>query len=191
MTSEKARSATLLRTARLTLRELRISDAQAVFALLSDHETVRYWGHELLGDVAEAETLIRTNLESMAAGNCIYWAIEDDVTGSPIGTCTLFKFDDRNRRAELGYILNRNYWRRGLMTEVMAAIIAFSFDSLELHRLEADTDPNNVASNALLEKFGFKREGFFRERWWVHGKWLDSDMWGLLQSEYRARQDSP
>ena len=188
--SEKVRSAPLLHTARLTLRQLRISDAQAVFALLSDHETVRYWGHELLGEVAEAETLIRTNLESMAAGNCIYWAIEDDVTGDTIGTCTLFKFDDRNRRAELGYILNRSYWRRGLMSEVMAAMIAFSFDSLELHRLEADTDPNNAASNALLKKFGFKREGFFRERWWVHGKWLDSDMWGLLESEYRALQDS-
>lgn len=191
MTSDKARSAPLLHTARLTLRELRPSDAEAVFALLSDYETVRYWGHELLGDIAEAETLVRTNLESMAAGHCIYWAIEDDVTGNTIGTCTLFRFDDRNRRAEVGYILNRNYWRRGLMTEVMAAMIAFSFDSLELHRLEADTDPNNAASNALLEKFGFRREGLFRERWWVHGKWLDSDMWGLLKSEYRAPQDSP
>jgi RimJ/RimL family protein N-acetyltransferase len=168
-----------------------MSDAQSVYAMLSDRETVRYWGHELLGKIEEAETLVREDLESMAAGNCIYWGIEDDTTGSLIGTCTLFKFDDKNRRAEVGYILNRSHWRRGLMSEAMAAMIEFSFNTLELHRLEADTDPNNAASNALLEKFGFKREGYFRERWWVHGQWLDSDMWGLLKTEYLAKRDQP
>jgi RimJ/RimL family protein N-acetyltransferase len=169
---------------------LQQSDVQAVFALHSDPETVRYWGHELLSEIAEAEALIRLNLEWMAAGDCYYWAIEHAATGEMIGTCTVFKIDDRNRRAELGYILNRNFWRRGLMTEAMIAMIGFSFDTLELHRLEADTDPHNTASNALLEKFGFKHEGYFRERWMVHGKWHDSDMWGLLKSDYLAQQDS-
>jgi ribosomal-protein-alanine N-acetyltransferase len=55
-----------------------------------------------------------------------------------------------------------------------------------LHRIEADTDPENLPSLALLEKFGFEREGFFHERWHVHGKWHDSVMLGLMESRYRA-----
>ncbi len=179
-----------LHTARLMLRELRQSDAEAVFTIFSDPETVLYWGHDLLTDKSQAEEVVRTNLECIAAGNCYHWAIEHAATAEVIGTCTLFHIDVNNRRAELGYVLKRDFWRRGLMTEALIAVIEFSFDTLDLHRLEADTDPNNAASNALLEKFGFVREGFFRERWFVRGLWLDSDMWGLLKSEYCAGQDS-
>jgi RimJ/RimL family protein N-acetyltransferase len=173
------------------MRELRQSDAPAVFKLYSDPETVRYWGNDLITETGEAEELVRINLEWVTAGDCYYWAIEHRASGQVIGTCTIFKIDERNRRAEIGYILNRSFWRQGLMTEAMIALLEFSFDTLDLHRLEADTDPNNSASNGLLEKFGFKREGYFRERWWVHGQWLDSDMWGLLKSEYRNGRELP
>ena len=189
MNASKARKIPSLHTARLRMRELRQSDANAVFKLYSDPETVRYWGNDLITEPVEAEELVRTNLEWIASGDCYYWAIEHQASGEVIGTCTVFRIDEKNRRAELGYILNRSFWRQGLMTEAIMAMIEFSFDTLGFHRLEADTDPNNAASNGLLEKFGFKREGFFRERWWVHGKWLDSDMWGLLKSDYVARRE--
>lgn len=191
MNASKAREIPCLHTARLRLRELTQSDAHAVFRLYSDPETVRYWGNDLVTELAEAEVLVSTNLEWIAAGDCYCWAIEHQASGEVIGTCMVFRIDQKNRRAELGYILNRDFWRQGLMTEAVMAMIEFSFDTLDFHRLEADTDPNNAASNGLLEKFGFKREGYFRERWWVHGKWLDSDMWGLLKSDYLARRDSP
>jgi len=191
MNTSSAPGTPTLNTVRLTLRELRQSDAPAVFSIFSDPETVLYWGHDLLSDKSQAEDLIRTNLECVTAGNCYYWAIEHDATDEVIGTCTLFKIDTSNRHAELGYVLKRSFWRRGLMAEAITAIIEFSFETLNMHRLEADTDPNNVASNALLEKFGFVREGFFRERWFIRGLWLDSDMWGLLKSDYHAGRDSP
>jgi ribosomal-protein-alanine N-acetyltransferase len=190
MSASKAREIPALCTARLRMREIRQSDAPAVFKLYSDPETVRYWGNELITETAEAEELVRLNLEWVAAGDCYYWAIEHRPSGEVIGTCTIFKIDEKNRRAEIGYILNRNFWGQGLMTEAMNTLIEFSFDTLNLHRLEADTDPNNTASNRLLEKFGFKREGYFRERWFLRGQWLDSDMWGLLKSEYRNGQFS-
>jgi len=191
MSTSKAREIPALCTPRLIMRALRQSDAPAVFKLYSDPETVRYWGNDLITETGEAEELVRINLEWVAAGDCYYWAIEHRASGEVIGTCTIFKIDERNRRAEIGYILNRSFWRQGLMTEAIIALIEFSFDMLDLHRLEADTDPNNTASNRLLEKFGFKREGYFRERWWVHGQWLDSDMWGLLKSEYSTRRELP
>ena len=63
----------------------------------------------------------------------------------------------------------------------MECMLDFAFNELDLHRLEADSDPDNQASLALLEKFGFQREGLFRERWWIDGRWCDSVMLGLIR----------
>ena len=75
------------------------------------------------------------------------------------------------------------------MTEAMNSVLDYAFNDLDFHRLEADTDPDNAASLALLEKFGFQREGYFRERWFVHGKWHDSVMLGLLRSYYETQPE--
>ena len=66
------------------------------------------------------------------------------------------------------------------LQQALEAVIAFAFDTLKLHRIEADTDTENAGSLALLEKLGFKREGLFRERWFVYDRWDDSVMLGLL-----------
>ena len=71
-------------------------------------------------------------------------------------------------------------------SEAMSSVLDYVFKDLDFHRLEADTDPNNLASLALLEKLGFRREGYFRERWFVHEKWHDSVMLGLLRSEWNG-----
>ena len=70
------------------------------------------------------------------------------------------------------------------MTEALTAMINYAFSSLGLHRLEADSDDKNAASLALLEKLGFEREGFFRERWLVNETWEDSVMLGLLKQDW-------
>ena len=69
------------------------------------------------------------------------------------------------------------------MTQALGAVIEFAFSTLRLHRIEADVDPGNTASLALLEKLGFQREGLFRERWRVHGQWQDSVMLGLIRED--------
>lgn len=173
-----------LETARLRLRPLSLDDTAAVFEIHTDPETLKYWGNDQLTSIRQAEELIRANMEWVESGMALYWAIERRGKPGLIGTCTLFKIDHQNRHAEVGYILNRSYWGQGLMTEALACMIEHAFTTMDLHRLEADSDPRNASSIGLLKKFGFKQEGYFRERWFVHGQWLDSDMLGLLRSEY-------
>ncbi|HKX55904.1 MAG TPA: GNAT family N-acetyltransferase [Xanthomonadales bacterium] len=169
-----------LETERLLIRRLRIEDTAAMLAILSDPETVRYWGRPAMTELQQAEAYTRENLRWMKDGHCLYWAIEEKASGQMIGTCTLFKLDINNRRGEIGYLLNRAYWHRGLMSEVLKSVIDYAFRELQLHRLEADTDPENAASIRLLENFGFQREGLFRDRWRVDGRWCDSLMMGLV-----------
>jgi ribosomal-protein-alanine N-acetyltransferase len=176
-----------LQTARLRLRPLSMADSEAFLDIFSDVETLQYWSGEPIRELHEAETLIREDLEYSMEGKCIVWGVALPDSNRLIGKFILFQFNEQNRRAEVGYILNRRHWGQGYMTEVMSRVLDYAFDVLKLHRLEADTDPDNTASLAILEKFGFQREGLFRQRWYVSGKWLDSVMLGLLRTDYNSR----
>lgn len=174
-----------LETKRLRIRCLRMEDAPAMLAILSDAETVRYWGRPMMTQLEQAESYTRENLQWMEDGHCLYWGIEEKVSANMIGTCTLFRLDSSNRRGEIGYLLNRTYWHQGFMSEALESVMAYAFTELKLHRLEADTDPANTASIRILENFGFEREGLFRDRWLVNGNWCDSLMLGLVSDQLK------
>ena len=173
-----------LQTPRLRLRPIRTSDAGGFFDIFSDAEALRYWSREPIQTLVEAEELVQRELTWAASGSCVNWAVELRESGEFIGKVVLFNLDEQNRRAEIGYILGRRHWGRGFMTETLSRVLAHAFGELGLHRVEADTDPGNVPSLALLKRFGFQREGLFRERWYVHGKWHDSIMCGLLKHDF-------
>ena len=177
-----------LPTTRLLLRPITMEDRDAFFDIHSDAETLKYWSGEPISEPGEADALVRRELEFSLQGKCVNWAVALPDSNRLIGKFVLFQFSEQNRRAEVGYILNRRHWGLGYMSEVMSCVLDYAFNVLDLHRLEADTDPDNVASLALLEKFGFRREGLFRQRWYVNGKWLDSVMLGLLKKDYQSRK---
>jgi RimJ/RimL family protein N-acetyltransferase len=170
----------------LRLRTITENDCDAFFEIFSDEQTLEYWSDGPISQREEVQKLVRQEIKNAQAENCINWGIALPDTDFLIGKFTLFNFHQQNRRAEVGYVLNRAHWGKGHMSAVMERVLAFAFDELSLHRLEADTDPHNIASLALLEKFGFQREGYFRERWYVHERWLDSVMLGLLKAEYES-----
>ncbi len=174
----------VLNTARLHLRAIRKADSDDLFAIYADRKTLEYWGRDPVQSPAEAWNAIRENMEYVAAGTALLWGIALKESSRLIGSCTLFRINRQNRNCEIGYILNRAYWGQGLMSEAIKCVLDHAFNELDFHRLEADTDPGNLASLALLEKLGFQREGYFRERWYVHAKWHDSVMLGLLREDY-------
>ena len=164
-----------------------MQDSQAFLELFSDADTLRYWPREPISELSEAQFLVREKLDWAGSGEGVIWGIALPNSNLLIGRFSLFKFDERNRRAEVGYILDRRYWGKGYMSEVMGCVLDYAFNSFKLHRLEAETDPHNAASLAILKKFGFQREGVFRDRWVVNGKWIDSVILSLLEDDYRAQ----
>jgi ribosomal-protein-alanine N-acetyltransferase len=172
-------------TARLLLRPMKVSDRDAVLDIFSDEKTLQFWSAEPISTLDEADLLIQREVELASQENCINWGIALADSNLLVGKISLFQISEQNRRAEIGYLLNRRHWGKGFMSEAMASVLAYAFDELKLHRIEADTDPGNAPSLALLEKFGFSREGYFHDRWNVRGEWFDSVMLGLLEHEYR------
>lgn len=176
-----------LRTGRLVLRHLSQEDCDALFAIFAHIEVMRYWSTPPLTERAQVETRVRQFVEGYEKGTNLSLGIERAADGVLVGNCTLFDFHEASRRAQIGYCLGRPYWGQGYMHEALVALVNHAFDGLALHRLEADIDPRNLASQKTLERLGFQREGFLRERWIVDGEVSDTALYGLLQREWRTR----
>ena len=175
---------------RLRLRPLDDADVPALYTVFGDPEVARFWAVPALAHEAAAAGIVAQARDNFAARRGFRWGVAlraDDVV---IGTCSLFNLDAAHRRAEVGYALARSHWRRGYASEALALAIAFGFTVLGLRRLEADVDPRNDASLRMLERFGFLREGYLRERFEVAGEVQDSVVLGFLASEWRAASPS-
>jgi ribosomal-protein-alanine N-acetyltransferase len=91
-----------------------------------------------------------------------------------LGFIGFFSFEKENHRAEIGYMLFPENFRKGIMLEALEAVVQFGFNSLNLHSIAANINPLNTASAKLLEKADFKKEAYFRENYYFNGKFLDS-----------------
>lgn len=165
-----------LLTARLLLRPIEAADAVALFPLFSDDQTMRWWSSAPFATITDFAAWL-------AQEEGVAWAI--CLEGRPIGRVVL-----RERRAgvaELGYLLAREQWGRGLAREAIAAVIDHGFGPLGLRRIFADTDPENAASVGVMAALGFVFEGRLREEWETHIGVRDSLIFGLLRSDWTTR----
>jgi RimJ/RimL family protein N-acetyltransferase len=171
---------------RLALRAPREGDIDTLHALFSDPAVMRYWSRPPLADRAEAEAMFRRIEHGFATREALTWATaaSDDAL---VGTCTLFRFEPRHRRAEIGYALRSDLWGRGLAREALTLVLDLAFPALRLHRIEADVDPRNEGSRQLLLRLGFRSEGLLRERYFVGDEVSDTELFGLLASDWRNR----
>ncbi|WP_202844127.1 GNAT family N-acetyltransferase [Luteimonas saliphila] len=172
---------------RVRLRGPRPEDADDVFALFSDAAVMRYWSSAPMQALEQAQGKIEEMLDAFDRREMLNWLIADPRDGRVIGSCTLFRFDARHRRAEIGYALRSELWGRGLASEAVALALDWGFRDLALHRIEADIDPRNEASRNLLGRLGFRPEGVLRERFFVGDEPTDSELHGLLVQDWRDR----
>jgi RimJ/RimL family protein N-acetyltransferase len=175
-----------INTPRLTLRSISADDVDAFYTVYSNPEVMRYWSTPPLPNRDAARDAITEIHEGFGRRELLKWGIALNLDDTLIGTVTLFHPDFTHRRVEIGYALGRAYWGKGYMQETLNAVLNFAFDELDLHRIEADVDPRNTASIRTLERLGFQREGYLRERWQVNGEVQDAVFFGLLRSDWNT-----
>lgn len=171
---------------RVRLRPISARDVSALFAVFGDAAVTRYWSTPTLRDETEAVALlarIETNVRDRVS---FQWGIARRDDDELIGTCSIYRPDFEHLRSEIGFALGRAHWGRGYASEALRLAIAYAFDVLHFERLEADVDPRNDASLRALERLGFQREGYLRDRYRLNGEIQDSVILGLLRREWRA-----
>jgi [ribosomal protein S5]-alanine N-acetyltransferase len=175
----------VITTETLLLRFLSDADLPAAFDIFSHPEVMRYWSYPPWTDRSQARQWLEKVQEGYSTRTDLQLGIERRADGVLVGTCTLFQFHTASRRAEIGYVLGRPYWGSGYMHNALQALLRYAFQTLDLNRLEADIDPRNLASARTLERLGFQKEGYLRERWIVNDEVSDTYLYGLLSREWQ------
>jgi RimJ/RimL family protein N-acetyltransferase len=176
---------------RVLLRPITEGDLDSLFDIFSDPEVMRYWSSPPLEDREAARKLLCDIQDKFQRKLYFQWGIARRTDNTLIGTSTLFHIESNNHRAEIGYALGRPHWGKGYIQEALTALIGYAFSELNLQRIEADVDPRNGPSIRTLERLGFQREGYLRERWKVNGEVQDALFYGLLRREWEATGRGP
>ena len=173
-------------TPRLVVRAVERGDLPALLQVNGDAEVTHFLPYATWLSIADADAWYERMAKLQATGTAAQLVLVGKATGVPVGTFLIFKHDAGARRAEVGYVLGRAHWGTGLMREALQAVAAQAFGALGLRRLEAEVDPDNVASTRLLERVGFVREGLLRQRWLRDQRPYDVAIYGLLGHELDA-----
>ena len=171
-----------IRTKRLILRPFRETDYDDLFEFLSQLENDEFEGYPGITYENGREHL------KYRLGSEEFYAIELIDSGKVIGNIS---FGNRDFEAkEIGYIINKDYQRKGYATEALSAVIENAFRE-GTHRVFAECDPRNTPSWMLLEKVGMRREAHFRQNIWFHKDenglpiWKDTFVYALTENDYR------
>ena len=178
-------------TARLVLRDFVADDWQAILAYQREPQYLRFYPWNERTE-ADARALVRMFLDEQAhrPRRRFQLAVTLPDGGGLIGNCGIRIKLRNNREADLGYELASEYWGRGYATEAAMAMVEYGFRELGLHRISSWCIADNTASVRVLERVGLLLEGRLRENEYFKGRWWDTLLYGLLQSEWSGPRTS-
>lgn len=181
----KEKSLQEIESKRLFYRAFEMNDAKQICALLQEKEIIdNTLSIPFPYDQGMAEEWISTHKERYEHGEYKYAVVlkEDN---SLIGTIELI-IENEFQRAVVGYWLGKPYWKNGYATEMLARIIQFGFEKLNLNRIYGEYFDHNLASSRVMEKNDMIYEGRLREHKIKSGKFLSTNIRGILKSEWSA-----
>ena len=146
----------ILKTERLTLRQLVNNDDQEIFTLRSDSEINKYLDRQISNTIDDARNFISKVNENINKNDGLYWAITLSGKDRLVGTICLFSFSDENDKCEIGYELLTNFQGQGIMKEAVEKVIDYAFNTIKVQKIEAFFHRDNQSSIRLLEKFSFR-----------------------------------
>jgi aminoglycoside 6'-N-acetyltransferase len=176
-----------LQTARLVLRNFMNDDLETFLAYHNDPEVAKYqgWAIPYPRDSAKAFISAMKEMAAPKQGGWVQFAIALKETGELIGDLGCYIKDDDARQARVGFTLASKFWRMGYISEVIPYLLEYLFEDMNVHRVVADCDAENIASYRTLEKLGFRREAHFVESYLMDGVYTSEYHYGLLQREWR------
>ena len=172
----------ILETDRLIMREFHKKDATALFLLRSNKQAMQFIDKPLAASLDEMKPFIKMVNKKTKNNETISWAITLKPSNELIGTISFHRTEPENHRAEIGYMIMPEHWKKGILSEALPVVINYGFTKMKLHSIEANINPNNSISRKLLEKFKFKKEAYFKENYFYNGKFLDTEILSLLKS---------
>ncbi|WP_166727593.1 GNAT family N-acetyltransferase [Mucilaginibacter gilvus] len=173
----------ILSTPRLTLRAVNFGDAEAIFAMRTDAEVLKYIDIERPKSIEAVIDWIKMTHEIHKKNDGVLWGITLKGSEEMLGSIGFWNMDKANHRTETGYMLATAWQGKGIMQEALTEAIKYAFETIGLHSIQANINPANKASMNLLERTGFVREAYFRENYYYKDKFLNSAVYSLITTK--------
>ena len=174
-----------LRAAHVVLRELRASDAPALHALLTTEEVARFISPPPT-TVEGFTRFIAWTLRQRTAGTYACFAVTQVGSDTAIGIFQVRETAPGFGTAEWGFAIGSPFWGTGVFQEGAELVLAFAFDTIGVHRLEARAAVRNGRGTGALRKTGAVQECLLRKSFFKNGEYLDQILWSLLDEDWRA-----
>ncbi|CAM2989100.1 ribosomal-protein-alanine N-acetyltransferase [Flavobacterium succinicans] len=169
-----------LETERLILRRVSTDDINEIFALRSNPETMKYIPRPLVTNEEEALAHFKMIDDKIETNEGINWAITLKGNNTMIGLIGHYRIKPEHYRAEVGYMILPEYHGKGITTEAVQCVVDYGFTRMKLHSIEGVIDPENEASQKVLQKCGFVKEAHFKENEYFDGKFIDAVVYSIL-----------
>ncbi len=178
------RSLPVLTGSMVTLRELRLSDAPSLLAMLAAEEVAQFISPPPT-TVAGFERFIAWTHRERAAGHYICYGVVPHGTEGAIGIFQIRQLEPGYATAEWGFAIGSAFWGTGSFIDGAKMVVNFAFDVVGTHRLEARAAVANGRGNGALRKVGALQEGVLRKSFLRNGKYLDQTLWTILDEDWR------
>jgi RimJ/RimL family protein N-acetyltransferase len=171
----------------VTLRELRLSDAMSLLAMLSSEEVSRFISPPP-ATLEGFERFIAWTIRERAAGNYACFAVVPHGMDSAVGIFQVRQLEPDFATAEWGFALGSAFWGTGVFMDGARLVVDFAFDTIGTHRLEARAAIANGRGNGALRKLGAMQEGILRKSFLRNGEYLDQALWTILDEDWRTHR---
>ncbi|KPN94730.1 GNAT family N-acetyltransferase [Lysinibacillus sp. ZYM-1] len=173
-----------LNTDRLVLREITVNDAQAILDCFSNPDVLRHYGQNPLTSLEQVRQIINNFSKNYDEKRGIKWGIELKGQEGLIGTIGFQEWSTEHKRAEISYALFPESWGKGYAREALNKVISFGFQEMKLLRIGAIVFTENDASNKLLTKIGFEKEGLLKKYMHQNNVPNDTYVYSLINREH-------
>lgn len=181
----------ILETERLILRPVTQDDAGAVFLYASNPNLTRFTLFETHQTIEDSRWFVSTYAHSRYTckePDPFGIVIKYDPDGMMVGALGAHWLSQPNGTMEIGYSIAEPFWGHGYIPEACQALIDYLYANFAVERLQARVFVGNIASDRVLEKLGFMKEGVLRSLVFRRGAWCDIAMWSLLRSDWQSRE---
>lgn len=183
--SDWRQSLPVLTSGSITLRELDVSDAPSLLAMLTSEEVARFISPPPT-TIDGFERFIVWAKQQRLVGQYVCFAVVPAGMSTAIGLFQVRSLAQDCSTAEWGFALGASFWGTGIFVEAARLVVDFAFDTMDIHRLEARASVENGRGNGALKKLGARQEGLLRQSFLRRGRYHDQLLWSIIDSDWAA-----
>lgn len=178
-----------IKTPRLILRRFTLDDAQMMYDnWAKDERVTKYLTWEAHACVEVTVGILKEWVEKYKNDDYYHWAIEFE--GEPVGAIGVVEISDKHSRGVIGYCIGYDYWNKGIVTEALQAVIDYMYSQVNMNKLSAYHDVENIGSGKVMEKCGMIEEGILREDMLRRdGSYGDMRLLGITLGDWKRQRN--